>query len=110
MANKAEETVTVPLPLAEAYQRCLGAVEAVPKSKLKSADESAARIELRTKVSLKSFGEKVELALAPEGERATKVRVSSQAVVPTTLVDYGKNQGNVNDVVSWLQATPAAAG
>lgn len=109
MGKHVEETVTVPLPLAEAYQRCLGVPEAVPKSKLKHADESAATIELRTKVSFKSFGEKIELALASEGEGATRVRVSSQAVVPTTLVDYGKNQGNVNSVVGWLRKFPAAA-
>jgi hypothetical protein len=35
------------------------------------------------------------------------VHVSSKAVVPTTLVDYGKNQRNVNSVVSWLRGTPA---
>jgi hypothetical protein len=105
MGKQVEETVTIPLPLAEAYQRCLQVAEAIPKSKLKGADDSAMTIELRTRVSLKSFGEKVELALVPAGEQATRVRVSSQAVVPTTLVDYGKNQGNVNNVVGWLQPT-----
>jgi hypothetical protein len=104
MAKQVEETVTIPLPVAEAFQRCQQVADAIPKSKLKRTDDSANTIELRTKVSIKSFGEKVELDLVPEGERATLVRVSSQAVVPTTLVDYGKNQANVNSVVSWLQS------
>ena len=93
----------MPLPLSEAYQLCLGASAAIPKSKLKRADEAASKVELRTKISFKSFGEKVALVLSPEHERSTKVRISSKAIVPTTLVDYGKNQGNVNRLMIWLQ-------
>jgi hypothetical protein len=107
MARQAEETLSMPLPLSEAYQRCLGAADAIPRSKLKSADQAVNRLELRTKMSFKSFGEKVELLLSPEGESSTRVHVLSKAVVPTTLVDYGKNRGNVNCVVSWLLRTRA---
>jgi hypothetical protein len=108
MTKRAEQTLTLSLPLSDVYQRCLGAAEAVPKSKLKRADEVASKVELRTKVSLKTFGEKIELELSPEGEGATRVHVSSKAIVPTTLVDYGRNQRNVNSVVSWLRGTLAA--
>ncbi len=105
MGKQVEETVTLPLPMAEAYERCKQATEALPKSKLKEADDAAHRVELKTKMSFKSWGEKVELSLSPEGEGATRVHVLSKASVGTTMADYGKNQANVNDVVSWLQGS-----
>jgi hypothetical protein len=104
----AEETVTLQQPVTDAYQRCLGATEALPGSKVKSADEAANRIELKTKMSMKSWGEKVALELSPEGEGATSVHVSSKPSVPITMADYGKNQANVNDVVGWLRGAPSA--
>ncbi|MDQ3648218.1 MAG: hypothetical protein M3433_06485 [Actinomycetota bacterium] len=107
MGKEAEETVTVPLPIAEAYQRCMQATEALPKSKVKETDETAYRVELKTKVSIKSWGEKVELTLAPEGDSATRVHVLSKASLGTTMVDYGKNQANVNSVVEWLERSSA---
>ncbi|HEV2753560.1 MAG TPA: hypothetical protein VGV36_06970 [Solirubrobacteraceae bacterium] len=107
MAKHAEETVTLRLPISEAYERCKHATEALSKSKLKEADEAAHRVQLKTKMSIKSWGEKVELTLSPEGDDATRVHVLSKASVGTTMVDYGKNQANVNSVVSWLQNSPA---
>ena len=106
MGKQAEETVTVPLSIAEAYQRCVQATEALPKSKVTEADETARRVELKTKMSFKSWGEKVEMTLEPEGEGATRVHVLSKASVGTTMVDYGKNQANVNGVVEWLGRSP----
>jgi hypothetical protein len=108
--KSAEETVTLQQPVAEAYQRCLNATDALPGSKVKSADEAANRVELKTKMSMKSWGEKVALELSPEGEGVTKVQVTSKPSVPVTMADYGKNQSNVNDVVGWLQGGSPAQG
>ena len=101
----AEETVTLQQPVAEAYQRCLNATEALPGSKVKSADEASNRIELKSKMSMKSWGEKVTLELSPEGKATTLVHVTSKPSVPITMADYGKNQANVNDVAAWLRGS-----
>jgi hypothetical protein len=45
----------------------------------------------------------VRIDLTPEGDGATRVKVSSKPSLGTTMVDYGKNQDNVNRVVSWVQ-------
>jgi hypothetical protein len=105
----AEETVTLQQPVAEAYQRCLNATEALPGSKVKLADEAANRIELKTKMSMKSWGEMVALELSAEGKATTHVHVTSKPSVAITMADYGKNQANVNDVAAWLRG-PTAQG
>jgi hypothetical protein len=97
------ESVTISLPIADAYQRCVSAAEAIPRGKLKQADESERRVELKTGLSIKSWGERMVLELESQGEAATSVQVSSRSWVPTTLVDYGKNRDNVERVIAWLR-------
>lgn len=105
MAVTQTQTVEIPLPRAEAYQRCLNAAEAIPRASLKSAEEDEGRITLKVPISFKSWGERVVLQLREAGGgSATSVEVASRASVPVTLADYGKNAQNVQQVVDWLTA------
>jgi hypothetical protein len=76
----------------------------VQAAKVNEADESSRSVELKVGISFKSWGERVRIELAPEGESSTRAKVSSKPSLGTTMVDYGKNQDNVNRVVAWLQS------
>ena len=109
MAISRTQTVEVPLPLEEAYQKCLGAAEPIPRASLKDADEDLHRITLKIPVSFKSWGERVVLQLSDAGGSATSVEVTSKASFPLTLADYGKNAQNVQQVVDWLGSPGTSA-
>lgn len=102
MGKGHEETVTVPLGVDDAYQRALSATEAFKKAKLSDSDEQSHRVELKVGMSFKSWGEKVIIQLEPESDDSTRAAVSSQASLGTTMVDYGKNHDNVQQVKAWL--------
>lgn len=111
MATSAhEETITVPLPMAEAYQRSLSATDALKRAKVDQSDEQAGVVELKVGISFKSWGERVRIELSPEGEGSTRAHVASRAALKTTMADYGKNRDNVQRVTEWLRSgAPAAA-
>ena len=105
-----EETITVPVPVADAFQRSVSATEALKRAKVDQSDEQAGVVELKVGVSFKSWGERVRIELSPEGEGSTRAQVTSRASLKTTMADYGKNRDNVQRVTEWLQSgTPSAA-
>jgi hypothetical protein len=108
MGKGHEETVSVPLGIDEAYRRALSATDAFNRAKVSAADEQAHRVELKVGMSFKSWGEKVTIGLTPEGEGVTRADLSSQASLGTTMVDYGKNHDNVQQVKDWLLGSEGA--
>ncbi len=82
-------------------QRVTGALLALG-GELAHADDVAGRYTVRTRMTWRSFGERVTVQLT--GDPAAPVaEVSSQPVVPTTLIDYGKGRRNVHRVVAALR-------
>ncbi len=57
----------------------------------------------RTSADLRSWGEIVSFTIVPRGAQ-TWVRLRSRPALRTTLVDYGKNQENVERLVQHLRA------
>lgn len=72
------------------------------KFKLVSQDDAAHVMEVKTGISLRSWGEKLRIELAPEGS-GTRVSVSSASRLKTTLIDYGKNNENVNAILGLVR-------
>jgi len=102
MAVTRTQTTEVPLRVAETYQKCLRAAEAIPRASLIAADEDSGTITLKVPMSLKSWGERVVLSLREAGTARTQVEVTSKASFPLTFADYGTNAQNVQQVVDWL--------
>ena len=110
MAISRTQTLEIPLPVAEAYEKCLRAAEPIPRASLKDADEQQGTIVFKVPISLKSWGERVTLQLSGSGPSATKVEVTSKASFPLTMADYGKNAQNVQQIVDWLMPSGASEG
>jgi uncharacterized protein (DUF1499 family) len=66
------------------------------------ADLGEQSVSVRTKVGFKSWGERVTCTLVPV-EDGFWVRVESKSSVVTTLIDYGVNRRNVEQVVRALE-------
>ncbi len=100
--KSAAEPITLQQPIEQVYQRSLSAAEAFKKAKLHESDEAARRVELKVGMSMKSWGERVSIELTADDESTTTAQVSSRASLGTTMIDYGKNHDNVEQVKACL--------
>lgn len=86
--------VLVELPASEALERCTQAVKSLPHFK-RLLPRYGEAIEGRTRMTFWSCGERIACRAIAMDEHHTRVLVSSRPVVPTTLVDNGRNWANV---------------
>jgi hypothetical protein len=56
--------------------------------------------------TLNSFGERFTVDIAEEGV----INIASESKLPTTLVDWGKNEGNITKFLGALKSTLTAGG
>lgn len=90
-----EAEVDLPVPLEEAFERGLAAVRALPTLRSVEAASSPTLVRGRTRMTWWSVGERIDVALTPLGEAATRIRIASRPALWTTRMDYGVNYGNV---------------
>jgi hypothetical protein len=50
----------------------------------------------------KSWGETIEVVLTPDSGKSTHAVFTSSSSVKLTLVDFGKNQNNIERIISAL--------
>lgn len=67
------------------------------KMKMSATDDG---IILKTSLSWKSWGEEIMIALKSKDDLGYEYQVSSKPKLSTTLVDYGKNLENINQIES----------
>lgn len=101
MGKKAEDSQVVPYGIDAVWGALLSGL-ANSKFKIVSTDEAAHTMEIKTGISLRSWGEKLHVELASEAE-GTRVSIRSSAKLGTTLFDYGKNAENVRKIVEIIQ-------
>jgi hypothetical protein len=80
-----------------------GAAAAMLGGRLMAVD--ADRALLRTGVSWRSWGERVEIEVRAQGP-AARVVLRSRPLVPFTLVDQGRNAENVARLADWVAGLP----
>ena len=88
-------------PLEETFARCLSAVLSL-SANVEVQDFAAGRIEARTKMSIKSWGERIHIHLKAETVATTQVWISSEPSARNTLIDYGKGEENVSQIIAWI--------
>ncbi len=95
-----EGNVVVPLSLPLAAAAVGKAAGSLPRAQV--VERSDHRILMRVGASWKSWGEEVEVQLAPESNQ-TRLHITSRPRLPTTLFDSGKNQSNVAQLMESLK-------
>lgn len=99
----AQGAVRAAVPGPEVLARVAEAAALLPGGRLAAVDGSRAL--LRTGVSWRSWGERVEIEVLPQGP-AARVVLRSRPLVPFTLVDQGRNADNVARLAAWVAALP----
>ena len=96
------QSATVPVPDGPELPQRIPSALLAPGGELASADDVAGRYTVRTRMTWRSFGERVTVQLTG-GPAEPLAQVSSEPVAPTTLIDYGKGRRNVHRVVAALR-------
>ncbi|MGI9420596.1 MAG: hypothetical protein ACR2RA_22465 [Geminicoccaceae bacterium] len=94
-------TLIVLSPLDEAIARCQAAILGIGAS-IDKVDAHSGQVEASTKVSWKSFGEKISFRLSDRGDQTTEVEIESRPKLTMTIVDYGKSRENIDQIVAML--------
>lgn len=55
-----------------------------------------------TSANLSTWGEKIDIYLSAAGETLTNVNIKSECSMPTQIIDWGKNQENVNKIYMYI--------
>jgi hypothetical protein len=93
--------VTVQGTFEDIFARCHNALSAVG-ARVTELNAVSRHIRARTSWTWRSFGENIDITLEPVDQDSWLVKLSSDNVLPTTLVDYGKNNRNLRALIANL--------
>lgn len=90
-------------PFENAFDVCQDSIKTLQRGKVQSMDRQKGEIKAKAGITWKSYGEIVEFNLRQLDDDHVEVKISSKPALPTTLVDYGKNQANVETLVDYIK-------
>lgn len=93
----------VPVPPTECYEEIARVIAAWPETRSVEHIPHVDMVEVRTHGSMGGFGERVSVRTT-EAEGGSLVTVSSSPAFWATVVDYGRNRGNVRAVLDGILA------
>ena len=102
MGIKNDSGAMFPKNWLEVYETAINVLPTLPKTKVKSADQSNGRIIAKKGMSLRSWGEEVVVEVWEVSPKMAGVRVTSR--VNAQLMDWGKNKQNVAEILDALAA------
>ena len=95
MGVQKEKSFRVQYPYAQAFDIARAALMGIGAA-VQRYDASSGGIVATTGTSLQSYGEIIGVQVRPAGTDHCDIRVTSTSAVPTTMVDWGKNQQNLD--------------
>ncbi len=98
-----ENTISVSCRYDSAFDLCVEAIKKIQGSSISKEDRSSGIIEAKTGISFTSLGDVITIKLSKINDERTKVDVESCTAVSTVMFDYGKNQKNVDIIISFLK-------
>lgn len=102
MPPKATATLTIDATLAEAWPVIVDVMQTA-RAKTIAVDDANHVIEAKAGTSIFSWGENVTVAASDYGPSQTEVTIRSVSSFKLTLIDYGKNKGNVEQLANRLR-------
>jgi len=88
-------------PIEDVFVRCRDAIDKIG-AKIEKVDDKPGIIEASTGISWKSWGEKILIQLAKQGDDKIEVQIHSRPRWKRTIVDYGKGRENLDKIVDQL--------
>lgn len=99
---KAEESILLKMPEKEAVEVCLEAIDRLEHISSVKMKQEEQQINARTKATWKTWGENIQCRITASDEVTVKVYIQSRPKLSTTLIDYGINQRNIQQILAAL--------
>ena len=90
------------LPPAQAVDVVRAALNQLPRTVIQQNKSSRNRLVAKSKITWSSWGEKIVFQIQPEIDNMTRVSFSSRPIIPTNVIDCGKNLENVERISAYL--------
>ncbi|MEB1808867.1 MAG: hypothetical protein LPK26_16525 [Bacillaceae bacterium] len=100
---KQETEIELYLPYKDSFELCKNSLSSINGTKITHEDVEKGIIQAKTGVNIQTWGDKLEFHIQKVDEEVSKVWVQSRPIVPTTLIDYGKNLNNIKRITNHLE-------
>ena len=94
MGVQKEKSFRVPYPYAQAFDIARAAL--MNMAAVQHANPASGSIIAQTVATFQSLSEIIRIQMRSAGENQTDIHIQSASAVPTTMVDWGKNQQNID--------------
>lgn len=95
--------IEVGLPSQEVFKICRNAGLVLNGAKISYESQQKGMLIIKTGISWKTWGDIIEIVIEEIAANHTRVSIQSRPLVPTTLIDYGKNAENINRIVGYIE-------
>jgi hypothetical protein len=85
----------------EALRRCIDVLRGI-RARIARVDEESGLIQARIPMSVWSWGHIISINVASDKENRSEVRISSDSMMPSIVIDFGANARVVRNIVSRL--------
>lgn len=99
---KQRREIEIPFPYAAAFDLCRRSLSVFGNYTLLYENAGEGKINARTGVTMKSWGDHVSFTLRSINDHSTRIEIRSEPLLKTTIVDFGKNFENVEAICSFL--------
>ena len=89
-------------PYDKAFDLCLASLASIGVHDINTAVRTEGRIYANTRISWKTWSDKITFQLRKISENETEIEVLSRPAIPMALIDYGKNLGNIEIICHFL--------
>lgn len=100
---KKEKEIELQLSYENSFELCKNSLSCIKGASITHEDFNKGIIRAKTGVNLKTWGDKIEFHIQKISDEVSKVWIQSMPIIPTTLVDYGKNLNNIKKISNYLQ-------
>ena len=102
-------TLRVHLPYEASLALCKDSLRVIKKSTLQNEDGSVGRLDAKTGMTWKAWGERISFGVQRISDTESEIEVTSRPIIRTTLIDYGKNLENVEEILLYLRRQDVAS-
>lgn len=84
------------------FDVCLEALRSIKGCRVRDSDRSLGSIEAKTGSSWKTLGDSISIVVHEIGKGLVHVKISSEPLLRTTMLDFGRNLDNVQKICQFL--------
>lgn len=91
----------------EVFNMCLGTISRIHKGSIEQCDRQRGIIAAKAGLNWRTWGDRIRFEIEEIRDNQCRIQTTSRPIVPTTLIDYGKNAENIKTIMDDLRTKTA---